>query len=131
MFPADDAQFFAVPVVCKRLDHVGARPPEFTMQPGHDIGMLEYDLRHVWSRLQIPPALEFKQVPLGAYHRVFVKPLQQAPGVFRCTFVHRDESFVFPRLIIGIIPLPVALGRDLPARSGRRAYPETGESRYR
>ena len=82
MFLADKAQLFAVAVICKRLDHVRTRAPEFPMQTRDDFGMLQYDFRHEGPRLQIPSTLEFKQISLGADDGVFVEALHQVPGVF-------------------------------------------------
>ena len=70
--------------------------------------MLEHDLGHVGSRLEVAAALELEQVTLGADDGALVEPFEQPFG--RRFAVHRTISFV------------VGLGFTAPAySSGRRS----------
>ena len=75
----DEAQLLAVCVVREGLDHVGAGVDELPMELSHQLGMLQDHDRNVGAGLQVAPALELEQVPLGADHRPLREPLEKAP----------------------------------------------------
>jgi hypothetical protein len=55
---------------------------------GDEIGVLQDNLGDVSPGLQVPAALEFEEIPLGADHRPNGKPVEQTPAVRRCSVMH-------------------------------------------
>jgi hypothetical protein len=51
---------------------------ELFVELGHDLGILQDDLRHECSRLQVTAALEFEQVALRADDWPSSQPFEQA-----------------------------------------------------
>jgi hypothetical protein len=66
MLLPDEAHLLAMSVVRKRLDDVGARSHEVTMDLRHYLGMLEDDFGNEAASLKIAAPFELEEVPLGA-----------------------------------------------------------------
>ncbi len=66
-----------MPVVGEGLDDVGSGVDELLMQRAHLVRMVEHDLGHEGSGLQVAAPLELEQVPLRADHGALLKPLEQ------------------------------------------------------
>src|SRR5207249_3944310 len=54
-----------------------ARVHELAVQPRHELGMLEHDLRHEGSGLQVAASFELEEIALGADDRSPFQPVQQ------------------------------------------------------
>src|SRR5947199_9045360 len=64
-------------VVRECLHDVGACMHELPVQLGHDLGMLENDLRNECAGLQVAAALTLEEVALRADHRPLLEALQK------------------------------------------------------
>ncbi len=65
-------------VVRERFDHVGPGVNELAVELRDELGLFEHDLRDERAGLQIPPALELEEVPLGADDGPLLQPLEQS-----------------------------------------------------
>ena len=73
----DQAQFFPMRVISEGLDDVRSGAQEISMEVLDLFREIENDFGDVGSRLQVAPALQFKQVALGANHRAGREVIQQ------------------------------------------------------
>jgi len=64
-------------VVSEGLDDVRAGSQEIAMEVLDLLGEIENHFGDVGSRLQVAPALQFKQIALGANHRAGGKLIEQ------------------------------------------------------
>ena len=64
-------------VISEGLDDVGSGAQEIAKQVLDLLGEIENDFGDVGSRLQVAPALQFKQIALGANHRAGGEPIEQ------------------------------------------------------
>ena len=64
-------------VVSEGLDDVRTGSQEIAMEVLHLLGEIENDFGDVGSRLQVAPALQFKQIALGANHRADGQLIEQ------------------------------------------------------
>ena len=86
IFLADQTQLFAVGIIGKRLDDVGARTGKIAMKLAHHIRLFEHDLRHERARLNIAAPLQLEEVALGTNDGSRIEPFKQAQLTFpgRC-----------------------------------------------
>jgi hypothetical protein len=56
--------------------------------------MLEHDLRHERSRLQIAPSLELEEITLGADHGAFLQAIEKAYVGHRFLLLVAEWAFV-------------------------------------
>ena len=75
-------------VIGEGLDDVRAGMNEVAMELDDDLGMLEHDLGHESSCLEIAAPLELEDVAFGADHRTGFEALQQGRSLKVGSIIH-------------------------------------------
>ena len=117
-------------VVSEGLDDVGAGSQEIAMEGLDLLGEIENDFGDVGSRLQVAPALQFKQIALGANHRAGGELIEQTRLHHCPTLLRRVVHDRRPRGAIGDIGSP-ADPKSLAAQAFCQVTPKIKKRRLR
>src|SRR5579859_648995 len=92
-------QLFTMGIVSESHHHLTACPQEFAMQLLNGFGRVQHDLWHIGPGLDIPSALQLKDIAFRTQHNAIVQSLKNTS---RCSVAHSSSPSA--KYLVSTIP---------------------------